>query len=1165
MNQIPPKPQGVNWNDEQWQAIHQKGANILVSAGAGSGKTAVLVERLVTQMLDNSNPINVDEVLVVTFTDAAASEMKHRVRQKLLALQEKEPKNLNIQKQLQKLPTANISTFHAFCIKQIKKYYYVLGIDPNIKAIDPDLLRIYVEEVMQKMCDRWYKEKDENFLKLVNYYSTDYKDTIIKNMILQMYYQIVQLPYHDKWMEEILVSLDVKKLKEWKNYNLLITQILNLLDEGLMLCNKALRMCSEYSELCVYSETLIKEKNAIEDVVNSITDDTDYKTVESKIKSIVFDRLPRNTSEVDEELKKEFIGLRDGYKKLIIKDKILDGFFGYDEETNLKHFKENQEIISVIYNLTLEFKKELDSKKTTNNYIDFNDYEHLTLKLLVSSQEVREELKKKFKAIYVDEYQDTNYMQEEILSILNKGASKIFMVGDVKQAIYRFRHSTPKLFKSKYKNFKYKLEDIEYRAGEDEALVGLKIDLNKNYRSRKEVIDFTNYIFKNIMSEKLGEVKYDENAQLNFGATYFQNIPSPNRINITTIPKETNLCQTKDELETEALVSRIHELIQQDAKVSENGGKDLRKINYSDIAILTRNYSSSHSIIRVLEKYKIPYTIERDINFYETYEIKLVIAFLKLISNTHDEVALTATMRSLLYNFNETQLAQIRLINTDRNIKYYNIVLESDINLFPVEMRNQIKKLRQDIEEYQTLMSKVGVEEFIRTLYEKSGLLEIALTLKQGKVRRNNLLKLLEIATSYEKIEIGTLHNFISYVKHLEVVGTAEQITKDVENAVRIMSFHKSKGLEFPYVFILGLKKVFNLKDEKEVVLIDKDLGVASQIKDQYKEHVVYYKTLYQTLIKQQMRSENLSEEMRMLYVAFTRAKEHLEIICTDQKEKSLSFYGWLENPLSNSNESYIQKIQVDELPKVSNDVVDIEENANGEAFDIKQAVEKMNYQYKYIADTQTFAKTSISKMKDMVSTHSDTLAEESFTKTNELKKPKFLQTKALATEKGTAVHKLFSYLNYTKKYNEDDLSTIAHEMCEKDILTKEEVSYIDFSKVAKFFDTKLFSELQKALQVKTEAPFTTKLPAKDIYPNYTGTSNVILQGIIDLMIVFEDKVYIVDFKTNKIKNQKSKEDALKSYTLQMSIYKEAIKKFYKNKDVKTIIYFVDTNEIAEI
>ncbi len=1159
MHEIPPKPSHLLWNDRQWQAIHQQGTNVLVSAGAGSGKTAVLVERLVTQILDKKKPINIDEVLVVTFTEAAASEMKQRIREKLNSLISSEDNKEVYQKQLQKLPTADISTFHAFCLKNIKKYYYILGIDPNIKTIDDDKLSIYIFDVMEKLFNKWYTTKNRTFLELLDYYSTNYKDSIIKNLILSMYYQIVKLPHPNLWIEEIIKSSEVNNISQWKHYDLMLLQIKNLLYESLEYFKLALNI-SEVSEgPYLYEPTLIKDIELVENILKNINENLEYDTLCTLIKSSKFEHLSRKKDDmVDEALKEECKILRKAGTKII--DDIAKKYFGYSEKENLEHLEKNKQIILKIYELTLEFKQELDSKKTNNSYIDFNDYEHLLLHLLENNKEVLEEIKKNYKAFFVDEYQDTNYMQEAILSLLNSEQGKLFMVGDVKQAIYRFRHSTPKLFKLKYEHFAYSISDKNEMRNPN--LNGIKIDLNRNYRSRKEIIDFTNYIFENIMSEKIGEVLYDDNAKLNFGAEHYPNIEATPRINITTVPKELDILKTDAELETEALVKRINSLISGNAQVSINGGKSTRPIKYSDIAVLMRSYSKIYEMIHILNKYQIPYSVERSISFYETYEIRLVTSFLKLISNTLDEVSLVATMRSVIYNFTESELAQIRIINNQKGVKYYDIVFDEPIDKFPEKLQRKIINFRENINNYRLLMSEVGIEELLRIIYEQTGLLEKTLSMKSGVVRNNNLIKFLTIAKSYEEVEMGTIHSFVNYIKNIEKVGTKEQITKDEnsDDSIKIMSFHKSKGLEFPYVFIVGLKRGFNKKDELETVLINKDLGIASQIKEKYGQTKIYYKTLYQTIIKQQMRSESLSEEMRMLYVAFTRAKEHLELIFTDKKTNKLSFYSWLETPLNDSNNMLINKIEVTDLSKTSTNSVKLDENSNSNEYDFNNLDYIMNFKYDYLSDTKTYAKTSIAKMKEQVSTYST-----SFDNKKSFKKPSFLQSNLSATEKGTAVHKLYSYLDYKKYHSVDDIKKIALKMQELDIITSLEVESLDFEKIAQFFQTSLFKEMSKASLVETEAPFTFKLSANEVYSNYMGNSNVILQGIIDLLIVFDDKVYIIDFKTNEISSSNKLKDIVKTYELQMDIYKKAMKKIYKKKEVKGLLYFVMINEVVEI
>ena len=727
----------MGWTREQEKAINARNANILVSAGAGSGKTSVLVERIIKKLINDH--INIEDILVVTFTEAAASEMKERVLKALYKQLDENPEDLNIQRQVSNLGRSNISTIHSFCLNVIRNNFYELGISANVKIGDTNELELIKAEVLEKIFEEKYENGDLEFQRLLELYTNFKTDDDLKDLILKIYEFIMCVPNPREWLESAVEEYNVdidsdfnetkwakilrEDLEEQKNYHLV-----NL--------KNALNKLSTSIVLEKYHNIVMEDYIDLQDL-----DFNDWnKTVQNlQNKKFTSWNGPRNMSEIEKEIKEESKLVRDSAKEFV--ENLKKTVFFENEKDILLDAKEMYPVLKSLKDIVFQFEKDFTKVKTDKNMIDFNDIEHLAYKLLVHENGNKTEIAKKynFNEILIDEYQDSNLLQEEILKSVSNGHNT-FMVGDVKQSIYRFREARPDLFIHKYET--YKKCDLD---ASDELTEDTKIMLYNNFRSRDSVLDFTNLIFDNIMSKELGEIEYTKEEYLNrsgeFEETNRDLVAEVNIIDTDTsddeeIPEELESIRTI-ELEARVTGYKIKEMI-------EAG------YHYKDICILLRSGKRDAATYeRELQKQGIPLFSEMEGNFLETIEMVTMLATLKIIDNPIDDINLLTVLRSPIGGFNDNELIEIRLL--DRNSSFYDALKQSD--------SPKAKSFLSQIEEFREDEKKMPLDELIWKIIMKTGYYYYCGTMPGGRIRQANLIKLFEKAKIYEKSSFKGLFN----------------------------------------------------------------------------------------------------------------------------------------------------------------------------------------------------------------------------------------------------------------------------------------------------------------------------------------------------------------------------------------------------------------------
>ncbi len=897
----------VKFTEEQQAVIDARDCNILVSAAAGSGKTAVLVERII-QMINEG--IDIDHLLVVTFTKAAASQMKEKIT---LAIQNKlleEPDNKHLQKQETLIHNAQITTIDSFCQYVLRNNFNTIGIDPSFRVGDDGELRLLQEDVMQDMLEEEYAKcregENSDFLFCMEYFSTGSNDKKVEGYISELYKFAMSMPWPEDWINERArdYQIDGAEFDELSWVKACVDKTKAQLEEIVASIEAVEKICYESDGPYMYGDTLDADKSSISAALRYNT----YDQLFDGLRGISFGRLPAKKDDSVNPDKKEYVkDVRDKVKKAI--SNMVEKYFALPSETIVDQMALCDRAVKELCRLTIRYKQLFDDKKRERQLIDFSDMEHFALQILVnhpsdeeskgkSSQEIIDmctpstvalEYRDYYKEVLIDEYQDSNNVQELILRSISgdiPDKSERFMVGDVKQSIYKFRLARPEIFMEKLGTYDKGVTAKDRR-----------IDLHKNFRSRKEVLEATNYIFEKIMGPDLGSVDYDEDARLVTGAEYPEPTygVSPELIMFDS-NSDNEALSNYDAREKEALViaERIHQLREEDPN-----------LQYKDIVILLRSLSGWDDVFKkILEDQGIPTYIESKSGYFEAYEVAVILELLTIIDNPSQDIPLVSVMHSPIGGFTDEDLARLRvMVDSDEKAAleesfYYGlkkvIGSHSGLDLDVVaginggvdeDLWDRLTSFLDFVENLRTLSVYTPVHELLQYILDVTGFDKYCLAMPAGNQRKANLDQLLSRALSFEKTSFKGLFHFVRYIEHMKLVdvdyGEAGIIDENAD-VVRIMSIHKSKGLEFPVVFVSGLTKGFNKMDTQGDLIADMDLGIG--VKCINSELRVKYDTLKRLIVADKMITDSLGEELRVLYVALTRAKEKLILTAAVKK-----------------------------------------------------------------------------------------------------------------------------------------------------------------------------------------------------------------------------------------------------------------------------------------
>ena len=1151
----------------------------------GSGKTAVLVERIINK-ITNEN-IDIDKLLVVTFTNAAASQVRERILEALYLKLEEQPDNNNITRQIMLLNKASISTIHAFCLDVIKNNFYQTNISPNFRLANTPETELLKTEVLEELFDSLYEESNKEFINLVNVYGGYRDDKNLKEIIFKIYKYIQSLPFPEEWLKNHTEEFNLKKeIKEdflktrWgqilvKEFNEDINYDINKLKRLSIELKKDTNLSKFY--LCILDdisklETLLDKKTW--DEIYEELKELKFKTwpTDKKAISSLKDRAKEQRDEIKKDLKK--------YQEKI---------FIYNSQNANTDIYVMYKTLTSITNMVLLFSKEYSKAKLERNIIDFNDIEHLALNILVKKDDngayiptdVAKLYQQKFKEIAIDEYQDSNLVQEYILNSVSCG-NNIFMVGDIKQSIYKFRQARPELFLEKYEKYL----DIEKKSNN-----GRKIKLYENFRSRENVLNLTNFIFQNIMSKDLGDIQYEKDEYLNKGLEYektdlkIATKPELHIIDLYENSDEIDEDKDKDikeetlldnvEIEAKFVSNKIKEILDSKLNIWDSKLKKYRNVTFKDIVILLR---TTTGIANIYEKELVnlgyPVFCDTSTNYFESLEIQTMMNLLKIIDNPTADIPLVSVLRSPIVGLTDNELVEIRLI--DKNANYYSNLYKAKEKLKNDELKRKINSFLLLLEDLEQKQEYLKLDELIWYIYEKTGYLNYVSLMSDGIIKTANLKMLFEKAKSYEEGSFKGLYNFINFIDRVSKSGSdmgAPKLIGENENVIRIMSIHKSKGLEFPIVFLSGTGKQFNMQDLNEKILLHQDIGIGPQYINY--ERKIEYSTLAKETIKLKTKKELQSEEMRLLYVALTRAREKIVITgvsknykkeikqkkeildATDGKEK-------ISKHIVSLAKSYLDWLEMVTFKKESKRYIDIFEHkkeeidftkSNKEKLDIKikkgkpkkEICKTLEWEYPQIEITKIEGKSSVSK-----------IAHKQQTK-NIVEKvvPEFLKQadeKLTGTEIGTVIHLVLQKLDYTKEYDLEAIDSLLEELEAKKIITEVQKEAVSKEKILMFTKSNIFKSLKNANKVYREKAFYINIPAKEIYNN-SVEEEILVQGIIDLYFIDEnDNIVLVDYKTDYVPAN-DETFLIEKYKKQLDLYAKALENSLGKSITKRYIY----------
>ena len=1228
----------------------------------------MLVERIINKVINEN--VDIDKILIVTFTNAAASEMRERILDAIYDKLEKNPEEVRLQRQITLLNKASICTIHSFCLDVIRNNFYEADVSANFRIGDTAEVEMIKADVLEDLFEQKYMDNDPEFIKLLETY-TDYRgDEKLQDLVLTIYRYIQSSPFPAKWLESKVAELNVNEDEDFANTvwgKIILDNVKSQIEMMIVKLENIKNETLKFTELEKFSRVLEANVNNLKSVKLDSWDIA-YNSMNSMDwgkwpidKKVTLD-LKNEAKDIRDSIKKEFNNIVLKYTSKAANQDILDMY----------------NILNALKNLILEFSEAFSKAKREKNIIDFNDIEHLALKILVNENEEPTEIAKKyqekFEEIAIDEYQDSNLVQEKILTSISKG-NNIFMVGDVKQSIYKFRQARPELFLEKYDRYAQKEEQTSENSKENNASIiddnniaksfnpntGLKIKLFKNFRSRESVLDITNLVFENIMSKSLGDIDYNEEEYLNYGANYIlpeailqnkvsleenstektsdqkefnyagkaelhiidlkekeediytnsekveQNIASQEKPLIDNAEESDEDDDNKERIEDSVLEARfvakkVDEILKSGYHVYDRKQNKYRKVKPSDICILLRATSVLAPIYeKEISELNLPVFSDSSDTYLEAMEVETIMNLLKVIDNPMQDIPLVSVLRSSIFGFTDNDLIEIRLV--DRKSTFYEAMQKARISV-ETDLRHKIDDTINKLNEWKSEEKYIPLNEFIWKLYIETGFYNYVGLLPNGSLRQANLKLLFEKAKQYEAASFKGLFNFINFINKVKTSSkdmASAKIIGENDDVIRIMSIHKSKGLEFPIVFLASTGKKFNMQDLNNPILLHQDIGIGMQYIDS--ERKIEYSTLAKEAIKLKIKKETISEEMRVLYVALTRAKEKLIITGLSRDltkslekktkllsnfsksknnkippalvEKFTSYLDWLELVYEKNKEekientvelhTYNKQELISKLKSEENEVIDvrkqIEEKAQKSKIDAK-ILEKLKWQYKYIESSKIPTNTSVTKLKELNEDKDiEDLINEAKKKVNKQTElnitPKFMEEKHIFTpaEKGTLLHLCVQKLDESKDYTREEIQEFVSNLKNKNIISEEEQKNINTDILYKYTKSELWQDLKQAKEIHKETPFYINIPATEIYDEAEESEKILVQGIIDLYYIDKnDNLILVDYKTDYVPNGDVK-ILEEKYKVQLDIYKKALEEATGKKVYKAMIW----------
>lgn len=1344
--EIEAKPEGSIWSDDQWRAIAESGDDILVAAAAGSGKTAVLVERIIRKISKEENGFSVDRLLVATFTKAAAAEMRQRIREALDRELEENGENDHLRRQLSLLGKASITTLHSFCLEVIRRYYQMIPIDPGFRILNEHEAEMMRQELLEELLEEKYGEvgadgEDSIFVQLADWFSGERSDDAVHALIQRLHDYARSHPWPAQWLRDTAADFSLPDTESLGG----TPWVLSILEEAKLTLAGAASQLMQGREIALqpggpapYAENLttdLEMVNALQDAVN----ERPWAELYDIFMEVYFGKLKAcKKDSTDPGLQEMVKELRDSVKKSILD--LQKALFGRPPEVFLKELNEAAPLMAELAETVIAFGERYRIEKAGRGLVDFSDLEHYCLQILRHPDstpghslpsDAAMEYRAQFDEVLLDEYQDTNSVQEEIVRLISRETpGNRFMVGDMKQSIYRFRLAEPGLFLDKYRSFgSHPIDDPSEITNESSS--GSVIDLARNFRSRMEVVNAVNMIFRQIMNETVAEINYDERAELVYGAnfpgaaekgpdTFFapellliDRGSTAGKSEETSEDGEAPLQESEAiesetaQLEARAIARRISQMTGMTGGspllIYDKGLKIMRPVIYGDIVILLRSARIwTPLIIEELRMEGIPAYGDLNKGYFEATEVEIALSLLKIVDNPQQDIPLAGVLRSPVVGLTEEELATVRMcsqgpyfqaVQMAVDMQYAkeaeeeydlfsahviesastvenNVLPDKDLPQISPELKRKLRHFLEQLESWRNAARQGSLSELIWRIYGESGYLEWVGGLPGGSQRQNNLKALYDRAVQFENDTAARgLFRFLVFISRLRENGGDLGVAGgggEEGNGVRIMTIHKSKGLEFPVVFVAGMAKQFNRQDLHSPFLMHKELGFGPRFVE--RETRVSYPTLPYLAINRRTRLELLAEEMRVLYVALTRPRDKMILVGTvrdlprkiaswssvQNRDELLladhllargrSYLDWvgpalirhpaaailrklggsegtvstvLHNDVSNwsisvqnaselNSGAFLPTDQTEE--KVEERQAVLEALHKGEAVNIYETetsdeiARRLEWNYPYAAASGIPAKTSVTELKALLSLQEqpsfDLLEEGNSTTSIEtdkrpsvagadslhLRRPKFMEKRSLTpAERGTAYHTVMQHIPLEGSVDPRVVEETLARLQRVAILTAEQVEAVAPDQIEAFYTNELGRRLIASSWKLREMPFSYMVPAGEAYRgldymneavselspenNKEGFSEaVLIQGVIDCLFREEDRIILLDYKTDSVLEHQGGLEALKEkYRFQLELYSKALHDILGEPISEIWLYFFDGDHAVKL
>lgn len=1245
------------WTDEQLAAVSSREGNLLVAAAAGAGKTSVLVERIIRRVTDPVEPVDVDRLLVVTFTNAAASEVRDRISRALAGEMEKRPGSTRLPRQLAMLSRAAISTLHSFCLDLLRQYFYLIDLDPAFRVADADEAALIQAGTLEELFERRYAAKDNIFFTtLVDCYGGKRDDTDLQELVLAAYNFARSTPDPAGWLNRLPESFNLADdalFDQLPWCDILKKSLAMELAAALSAIDQSISLACSPGGPSIYLDNLKEDREMIAHLIQKCGADAPWSDLHKLFNGTAFSKLKGHKKEEAGGHTAEVVRkLRDSAKRKI--SGLVKSFFSRLPEDLCQDLRSVAPLVRELSALVLDFGESYRKAKAARSVVDFNDLEHCALQILsgpggFDPSQAAISLRERFEEVLVDEYQDINAVQESIIRLVSRQGEarpNLFMVGDVKQSIYRFRLADPGLFLKKYLSYP------AFSGGPER-----RIELARNFRSREGLVSAVNFIFRQVMTQTVGEIAYDQGGELICGAEYpgvplgqadpdsavevylierddleqaDEPVEKAGESQLDDAAPEEGQEEIEEELdatqkEARLVARRIGELVRGDGgaepglTVYDRAAGAYRPVTYRDVVVLLRATAGyANTFVEEFRQAGIPAYAELATGYFEATEVETVLALLKVIDNPRQDIPLAAVLRSPLVGLKAQALAKIRLAS--RRGDFLDAVVAASL-AGQGELSDRLLNLLQKLEKWRSAARQGSLADLIWSIYRETGYYDFVGGLPGGGQRQANLRALHHRARQYEASAFRGLYLFLRFIERIREggrdLGTARALSEK-ENVVRIMSIHKSKGLEFPVVFVAGLGRKFNFSDLNKNVLFHKDLGFGPQLVDAKAR--VTYPTMAKLALRQQLKMETLAEEMRILYVALTRAREKLILVGSVKNLKNhtrrwcgpvetagwhlpegflagaATGLDWLVPALARHKDGgEIRKMGKSEGSPSAKVAADCSrwriffetgqarsETAGPSFPEFLSLVGKMqplpeegplagvvkhrlDWSYPFTGTVGRASKASITDLKRRF----DQLAAEEDVSPRDFRpavgrRPLFLQEAhgLTAAEKGSALHLVLQNLDLKRSLASEDIKKQIEGMVERELLTSEQADSVSVRRIASFFAGPLGRRVLAARVVLRELPFTLALPEEEVYPELIKFSGetVMLQGVVDCLADEEDGYLLLDYKTDRLTPDQL-DQALDRYRSQLDLYTRAVESITGRKVKDKYIYLFHLNK----